>query len=62
MSSVSIFLHQQHYAAGDTLSGDVVVTVNNPVKANHITLFLDGLEKVAWEGTGVKYPPLSTLS
>jgi hypothetical protein len=51
MSGVSVFLHQQHYAAGDALTGDVVVTVAHPLQAHHVTLFLDGHEKVYWEGT-----------
>ncbi|ELR21749.1 arrestin (or santigen), n-terminal domain containing protein [Acanthamoeba castellanii str. Neff] len=51
MSSVAIFLHQQHYTAGDALSGDVVVTVSHPLQAHHVTLFIDGREKVFWEET-----------
>jgi hypothetical protein len=57
MSSVAIFLHQQHYTAGDALSGDVVVTVSHPLQAHHVTLFIDGREKVFWEGTQNPSPP-----
>jgi len=50
MASVAIVLHQQNYTAGDALTGDVVVTLQHPLPVHHVTLCLDGHEKVHWVG------------